>query len=148
MPITMNEITPIALCIATADLFDTKRFRANFADNMILRVRDKSMERELIPVKRELNSPTAQKKFLDGHKIAIINNIDKILALLENRYAHIDLKRVQEISLAGKELMAKVLIADNFDSIGALESTFRNKIMLPTYSLFVESMKRVGVTVV
>ncbi len=144
----MNEITPVALCIATADLFDTKRFQANFADNMILRVRDRSMERELIPIKRELNSPVTQKKFLDGHKTAIINNIDKILALLENRYAHIDLKQAQTIATAGKELMAKVLIADTFDSVGRLESTFRNRVMLPTYSLFVESMKRVGVTVV
>ncbi len=144
----MNEITPVALCIATADLLDTKRFPANFADNMLLRIRDRSMERELIPVKRELNSPTTQKKFLDGHKTAIVNNIDKILAMLENRYAHIDVKQVQSIAAAGKELMAKVLIADTFDSVGKLESTFRNRIMLPTYSLFVESMKRVGVTVV
>ena len=148
MPLTMNEITPVALCIATADLFDTKRFQANFADNMILRIRDRSMERDLIPLKRELNSPVSQNKFLDGHKAAIINNIDKILGLLENRYTHIDMKQVQTITIAGKELIAKVLVADNFTSIGKLEPHFRNKVLLPTHSLFVQSMKRAGVTVV
>ena len=148
MPLTMNEITPIALCIATADLFDTRRFQANFADNMILRIRDRSMERELIPLKRELNSPTTQGKFLDGHKTTIINNIDKILAMLENRYLHIDARQVQAIINSGKEIVAKVLMADSFNSLGRLESSFRNKIMLPTYSLFVESMKRSGVSVV
>ena len=148
VPLTMNEITPIALCIATADLFDTKRFQANFADNIILRVRDRGMERELIPLKRELNSPTTQLKFINGHKTAIISNMDKILALLENRYSHIDMKQVQNIVVSGKELMAKVLVADNFDSIGRLEPLFRNKILLPTHSLFVQSMKRVGVDVV
>jgi len=147
MPLTMNEITPIALCLATADLFDTKRFQANFADNMLLRIRDRGMSLELLPIKRELNSPKSQAKFLDGHKAAILNNLDKILALVSNRYGHLDLKATQKINAAGLSLMGKVVLAGGFDSLGILEHDFRNKILLPVYSLFVESMKRAGVTV-
>ncbi len=147
MPITMNELSPIALCVATADMFDTRRYLLNFADNLTLRIRDRGLERELIPLKRELGTLSAQRKFIDGYKIVLINNIDRILAMVENRYLNINLKSVQGIIESGKILVSKILISESFESIENLSSTFRNKIMLPTHSLFVESMKRSGVAV-
>lgn len=147
MPLTLNDIAPVALCISTADLFDTKRYLANYCDNTLLRARDKDLEQKLLPLKRELNVSATQKKFLEGYKAVIISNLDKILSHL-SRYAHFDLKITQSISTEGKELIKKVLLADSFDSVGKLEPTFRSKILLPMHSLFIESMKRSRVDVV
>lgn len=140
MPLTMADITPVGLCIATQELFDAKRFRQNFCDNVLLRMRDRKMEETIVPVKRELISDTAHKKFLEGHKIAIVSNIDKILSLA-SRYVSINASSVNNIIKSGKELMIEVLFADNFDQIASLEPTFRTKISLPIYSLFLEYSK-------
>ena len=142
MPLTLNDITPIGLCVATQELFDTKRYRQNFCDNLLLRERDKNLEQYLVPLKRDINSIESQRKFVDGHKAAIINNIDKIIALASTRYQKIDYKAVEKIVNEGKSLIKKLLFADTFEQIGALESTFRKNISLPVYSLFLEGANR------
>jgi hypothetical protein len=134
--------------MATQELFDTKRYLLNFCDNLLLRAKDKDLETVLLPLKRDINSSMSQGRFLDGHKAAIISNIDKILSLVSSRYAQINFKTVEEIVKEGKQLIKKVLYADNFDQIAGLEPTFRGKVVLPTYSLFIESMKRSKVTVI
>ncbi len=136
----MADITPVGLCIATQELFDAKRYRQNFCDNVLLRMRDRNIEEVIVPVKRELISDIAHKKFLEGHKIAIISNLDKILSLTA-RYVNINATSVNAIIKNGKELMIKVLFSDNFDQIANLEATFRTKISLPVYSLFLEYSK-------
>jgi hypothetical protein len=95
-------------------------------------------------LKRELNSITTQKKFLDGHKTAIISNIDKILGLVSSRYAQIDLRATERIISAGKELIDKVMFANSFEEIAMLEPMFKSKITLPVYELFIDSMKKSG----
>ena len=142
MPLTLNDITPIGLCVATQELFDTKRYRQNFCDNLLLRERDKNLEQYLVPLKRDINSIESQRKFVDGHKAAIINNIDKIIAIVSTRYQKIDYKAVEKIVNEGKSLLKKLLFADTFEQIGALESTFRKNISLPVYSLFLEGANR------
>jgi hypothetical protein len=132
----------MGLCIATQDLFDAKRFQQNFCDNLILRARDKNLEPKLSMLKRELSSTMTEKKFLEGHKTAIINNIDKILSLVSSRYSQIDFRLVQNIVLDGKQLIDKVLYAENFSNIAALEPLFKSKVTLPTYELFIASLKR------
>lgn len=141
MDLTLNDITPIALCVATQDLFDAKRFQANFGDNLILRARDKNISPLLFNLKRDLNS-SSQKKFLDGHKAVIVNNIDKIISLVSTRYAQLGLKQVQQVIENGKQLIAKVLFAESFDDIARLEPSFRTQITFPVYNLFTDSMKR------
>lgn len=143
--VTLADITPVSLCIATQELFDAKRFAANFGDNLILRARDKELEPFLLQLKRELSISTTQKKFLDGHKTAIISNIDKILGLVSSRYSNINYKSVETIVKNGKEIIRKVLLAGDFDQIAKLEPDFKSKITLPVYGLFVESMKRSSV---
>lgn len=142
MPITMSEITPVGLCIATEDLFDTKRYRQNFCDNILLRVKDRGLEQYLVPLKKDLNDLVAQKKFLEGHKTIIINNIDKIIAYAAARYGQLDYKEVESVVTEGKALIKKILFVESFDQIGSLASTFKSKISLKVYSLFLESMKR------
>jgi len=148
MSINLHDITPVGLCIATQDLFDAKRFRTNFGDNLLLRSDDKKVKPKLMSIKRELNSSIGEKKFLEGHKTAIINNIDKILSLVGSRYTQIDLKAVESIFENGKELIDKVFFATNFDDIARLEPTFKTKITLPVYELFLDQMKRSDVRVI
>ena len=133
MTVTMTDMQPVSLSMVTQDLFDSRRFQKSFGDNLILRGKDKSVEDMLVAAKRELNASVAGKKFLDGYKIVIINNIDKILALVSTRYANIDHRSVEEIVMTGKDLMKRVMFADNFDQIASLEPTFRSKVHLPTY---------------
>lgn len=141
MTLTLHDIIPVGLCISTQDLFDAKRFQANFCDNLLLRVRDKSLEAGLTKLKRELNSISTEKKYLDGHKTAIVSNIDKILSLVASRYLQFDLKSAEEIIDNGKDLIQRVLLSNSFDEIATLEGTFKSTITLPVYSLFTQQMK-------
>jgi hypothetical protein len=148
MTLTLHDITPIGLCIATQELFDAKRFRANFGDNLLLKSNDQKIKSKLMNLKRELNSTMTEKKFLDGHKTAIISNIDKILSLVASRYTQIDLKAVELIFDNGKELIDKVFFSTSFDEISRLEPVFRSKITLPVYELFLDQMKRSDVRMI
>ena len=121
MVLTLADITPISLCIVTQELFDTKRFQQNFGDNLILRAKDKDFESILLPVKREHNSLGTQKNFLEGYKVIVINNINKILGLVSSRYSYINYKSVESIVNTGKDLITKVKFADNFNEIAGLE---------------------------
>jgi len=142
MALTLNDITPVGLCIATQDLFDAKRFQTNFCDNLVLRFRDSNLASKLLNVKRQLNSDEMEKKFIEGHKAAIVSNIDKIISLALSRYAQNDMRLVEEIVSNGKELIDRVLMASNFGQIAMLEPVFKTKVTLPVYELFIESMKR------
>ena len=148
MPITMQEVIPIGLCITTQDLMDAKRFQQNFGDNLILRARDKYLEPKLTSIKRELNSQLHQRKYLEGHKTAIINNVDKILALVSNRYSEIDLNLVHSIVYNGKLIIDKVLNAETFDKIAELEPIFKSKITLPVYDLFIRHLKKSKISMI
>jgi len=138
--ITMQEIEPLALCMATQNLFD-KRFTSNFGDNIILRSRDPELEPRLLRIKREINSMMTEKLYLEGHKMNIINNIDRIMSLV-SRYASIDLRVVEGIVNNGKELIKKVMAADSFDEIGAMEAVFKSQMLLPVYELYVKQSKK------
>jgi len=142
MVLTLHDVTPIGLCIATQDLFDAKRFQSNFCDNLLLRAKDAKLGFRLTNLKRELNSITTQKKFLDGHKTAIISNIDKILGLVSSRYTQTDLRSTERIITDGKELIDKVIFANSFEEIATLEPVFKSKITLPVYEMFADSVKK------
>ena len=142
MPVTMVDMQPVGICIVTQDLFDAKRFQKNFCDNLLMRIKDRTIEEVLVAAKRELNASATEKKFLDGYMIVIASNIDKILSIVSSRYAQIDHRMVEEIVTSGKDLMKRIMFADNFDQIASLEATFKSKVNLPTYHLFLESMKR------
>lgn len=137
--VTMQEVEPLALCLATQQLFD-RRFRSNFADNLLLRDRDAKLEPDLVKIKRELNSMAAETKYLNGHKMNIINNIDRILALV-TRYAGVNLRAVESIVRGGKDIIKKVMVAESFDEVGQMEAMFKSQITLPVYELFSEKMK-------
>ncbi len=141
MGITLTDITPVGLCISTQELLDGKRFQQNFCDNVLLRMRDKNLESIVLPVKRELSSSTYQKKFLEGHKTAIVSNIDKIISL-SSRYAVFDVRTVENVITEGKEMIKRVLLSESFEKLAELEPVFRSKITLQVYSLFSESLKR------
>lgn len=141
MTVTLNDLTPVSLCIATEELFDAKRFVQNFCDNLLLRARDRELEPLITNFKRELNNPTVQKKFFDGYKAVLLNNIDKVLSLVAGRYSKMDFKAVERIVKEGKSLIQKILLANNFLEIAELHPTFKSKIFLPTYQLFLASVK-------
>jgi hypothetical protein len=136
----MQEIEPVALCMATQNLFD-KRFRLNFGDNLILRSRDPTLEPMLLKIKREMSSGMTEIKYIQGHKMNIIYNIDRIISLV-GRFASMDLSAVEGIVLSGKKLIEKVLAAESFDDIGAMEPMFKAQILLPVYGLYVKKSKQ------
>jgi hypothetical protein len=142
MSVTLNDLTPVSLCVVTEELFDAKRFLRHFCDNILLRDRDQQLEPTIISFKRELNSPVTQKKFFDGYKAILLSNLDKIISLVSGRYSKIDLKTVERIVKEGKALIQKILLANNFLDIADLYPTFRSKIYLPTYQLFLASMEK------
>jgi len=148
MPLTLHDITPVGLCIATQNLFDAKRFQQNFCDNMLLRSRDKTLEPKIVSLKRELNSSFNQKKFLEGYKVVIVDNMDKIFSIVSSRYASLDLRLVEGIISNGKKLIDKVLSTDNFETIASLESEFKSKITLPVYELFINHFKHSKISIV
>lgn len=148
MAITLHDIMPVGLCIATQELFDARRFRSNFCDTLLLRARDRGLEPKLNALKRELNSLMSENKFLDGHKTAIISNIDKILSLVSSRYLQIDLRVSENVISNGKQLIEKVLNAESFDDISKLEPEFKTKVMLPVYELFAGEMKKSKTSVI
>jgi len=148
MTLTLSEITPIGLCISTQELLDAKRFQANFCDNLLLRRKLSKIGPKLTMLKRELNSTMTQGKFLDGHKTAIISNIDKILGIVTSRYYQSNLKAVDKINEDGQELIDKIIFSNSFEEIAALEPVFKTKITFPVYELFVNSMKKSNIQVI
>ncbi|MBS3055126.1 MAG: hypothetical protein J4452_01395 [Candidatus Aenigmarchaeota archaeon] len=148
MALTLHDITPVGLCVVTGDLFDARRFQSGFCDNTIMKTRDEDLKDKLVSVKRELNSYSTEKKFLDGHKSIIVSNMDKINALVISRFVQQDLKAVESIVVHSKDLMTRVLNASSFDDISALETTFRTKVSLPVYDLFLQYMKKSNIPMV
>jgi len=142
MALTLNEITPIGLCLSTQDLFDARRFQTNFCDNILMRSNDANLQNKIVRIKRELNAFGTEKKFVEGHKTAIISNMDKIVSLVSSRFAEIDLRATENIVLHSKDLMEKVLVAQSFDEIAALQNDFKSYVTLPVYELFLKYMKR------
>jgi hypothetical protein len=145
MPITLADITPVALCISTQDLFDAKRFQLNFCDNLLLRLKDEFLGPIVSKIKREINTKDFEKKFLEGYKIVIISNIDKIIGLVSSRYSKVDLKLAESVVAEGKDLIEKVSLANSFEEIAKLEPVFKSKITLPVYEMFLSYLKQTGV---
>jgi len=142
MAVTLHEITPVGLCVATQELFDVKRFTLNFCDGLILRGKDQQLKTKLTLMKRELNAFKTQSKFLDGYKVVIINNIDKIIGLVSSRFMKISLKTTKQVISDGKEMIRKILNVQSFDDIRALEPEFKRKITLPIYEMFIASLRQ------
>ena len=141
MAITIHDITPVGICLATQELFDAKRFRSNFGDNIILRHKDPSLAPRIGQLKAEFNSYMTEDKFLDGHKTAIIGNMDKIISLV-SRYSSGETRTTEGILADAKDLMGRVMSATSFDEIARMEPEFKSKITLPMYSLFIGQVKK------
>ncbi len=148
MPLTLNDMKPISLCITTQELFDTKRFLLGYCDGLILRGEDKDLKNNLVLVKRELNAFRTQRKFFDGYKAIITGNIDKILSLVSSRYSKKDPNSVRKIIENGKDILKKILKTSNFEEILGLENEFKSKITLPVYELFLKNMKNSNIKII
>jgi len=147
MVLTMQDTKPIGLCVATQELFDTKRYLLNFCDGLLLRGDDPALKAKLTVVKRELNAFRTQPKFLEGHKAVIVSNIDKIIGLVD-RYSKANPNEVSEVKMNGKNLIQKVLKAETFDDILKLENEFKSGMTLPIYQLFIYDLKRSNIKMV
>ena len=132
--ITMQEMEPLALCIVTQQMFD-RRFRTAFCDNTLLRERDLKLEPELMRIKRDMNSGLTERKYLEGHKANILNNIDRIIALVP-RYAKADMHGAEAVVRNGKEMMHKVLSSESFEDISSMDAEFKTKMTLAVYELY------------
>ncbi len=148
MALTLNDIKPIGLCITTQELFDTKRFLYNYCDGLILRSKDANLVNNLTTFKRELNSMRTQIKYLSGYKAIITSNIDKILGIATSRYSKDEPRAVEQLVMNGKNMIKKILSANNFEDILAMEGEFKSKITLPVYELFIKSLKRSKINVI
>ena len=142
MHITMTDMMPVSLCLATHELFDTKRYQQNFCDHCLLRSPDTETSNAIWPMKKELGASQYQKKYLEGHKAVIVSSIDKILSLTTARYSNLNLRSIEALVKDGKGMMRKVIQATSFEDIVLMEPSFKSKIVLPVYELFLESMKR------
>jgi hypothetical protein len=139
--ITLAELTPLAFCIQTDDLFDFKMFQSSFGDHIVLREKNPELSEFIVQSKRELNSTMQQIKFLEGYKLVIVRNLDKIMSLVESRYSSVDKAAVDRILAACRQLIKKVLVAENFQKIQELEPTFKKEVLLRVYSLFSQTLK-------
>jgi hypothetical protein len=139
--ITLTELTPLAFCIQTDDLFDFKMFQSSFGDHIVLRERNPELSEFIVQSKRELNSTMQQIKFLEGYKLVIVRNLDKIMSLVESRYSSVDKAAVDRILTACRQLIKKVIVAENFHKIQELEPTFKKEVLLRVYSLFTQTLK-------
>jgi len=148
MTLTLHDITPIGLCVATQELFDARRFKQNFCDHLLLRSKDAGLSPIVSDLKRELNSAQNEKKFLEGHKTAIVSNMDKIMSLVTARYGSMDMRVSENIINNSKDLMLRVMHATNFEDIARLEPNFKTGVTLPVYELFMNSLKRSNISVV
>lgn len=148
MTLTLHDIKPIGLCISTQELFDTKRFLLNYCDNLVLRGDDVKLKNKLTTIRRELNSMRGQVKFLEGYKAILISNIDKIMALVDSRYAKTFLEDVQTVKKSGRKIIEKILDANSFEEIMSLENDFKSNIVLPTYRLFIDDLKKSRIQIV
>ena len=144
MTLTLHDITPVGLCIATQELFDARRFKQNFCDHLLLRSKDSSISPTVSDLKRELNSMQNEKKFLEGHKTAIISNMDKIMSLVTARYSSMDIRVSENVINSSKDLMKRVMYATSFEDIARLEPLFKSGVTLPVYELFMSFTKRSG----
>ena len=140
--ITLADLTPLAFCIETDDLFDVKNFQTTFGDYFLLRKRDRELEEFLLSFKRKVNSSIERRRFLEGYKLVLIRNIDKIVSLAKARYEKISLKDVEQIEKTGKELIREIILADDFERIAKLEPKFKRNILFPVYQLFNKWSKR------
>ncbi len=147
MALTMHDTKPLGLCMATQELFDTKRYLLNYCDGLILRGEDPRLKRKLELVKRELNTFRTQRKFFEGHKAVIVSNIDKILGLVD-RYSKANPVKVDKVRKDGRELMQRVLEADKFDDILKLEDEFKRKVTHPIYQMFTDDLRKSKIRVV
>ena len=143
---TLNDITPVGLCIATDTLFDAKRFLSGFGDNVVLRSRDEALSGPIGRMKREMNTSAGEQKFLDGYKAAIIGNIDRIISAA-TRYMKVDIREAERVVEGGKGLMGQVANASSFDELASLQPEFKRKVMLPVYGLFIKQSRRDGMVV-
>jgi len=148
MALTLNDIKPIGLCITTQELFDTKRFLYNYCDGLILRSKDTNLVNDLTVFKRDLNSLRTQIKYLAGYKAVITSNIEKILGIATSRYSKDEPKMVEQLTVNGKDMIKKILRANNFEDILAMENEFKSKITLPVYELFIKSLKSSKIDVI
>jgi len=148
MVLTLNDIKPIGLCITTQELFDTKRFLYNYCDGLILRSKDVNLVNDLTAFKRELNSLRTQIKYLAGYKAIITSNIDKILGIASSRYSKNEPKMVEQLVMNGKDMIKKILRANNFEDVLVMEGEFKSRITLPVYELFIKSLKKSKINVI
>jgi len=139
--ITLAELTPIAICIQTDDLFDAKMFQSSFGDHLMLREKNQELSEFLIQMKRELNSTLHQKKFLEGYKLVLIRNLDRIMSLVQSRYSSTDESSVNRVLTVCRQLIKKVLIAESLEKIQELEPTFKKEVLLRVYSLFSKTLR-------
>jgi hypothetical protein len=139
--ITLAELTPVALCIQTDDLFDFKTLQSSFGDHIVLRERDQELSELIIQTKRELNSTLQQIKFLDGYKLVLVRNLDRIMSLVQSRYSSIDKDATDKVLMSCRNLIKKVLIAGNFQKIQELEPIFKREVLLKVYTLFSQTQK-------
>jgi len=139
--ITLAELTPLAFCIQTDDLFDFKVFQSSFGDHIVLRERNPELSEFIVQMKRDLNSSMNQVKFLDGYKLVLVRNLDKIMSLVQSRYSSIDEVTVDKILTSCRQLIKKVLVAENFQKIQELEPIFKKDVLLRVYSLLSKTIK-------
>ncbi len=136
MVVNLNDVMPVGLCQATQELFDVRRFKANFGDFLILRANDKTIGPKVNLLKKDVNSLLTEEKFFEGHKAVIISNIDKILSLVSSRYMQVDMRVAEGVVNNGKQLIEKVMESVSFEDLGRLEPEFKTRITFPVYELF------------
>jgi hypothetical protein len=85
---------------------------------------------------------------LAGYKAIITSNIDKILGIATSRYSKNEPKMVEQLIMNGKDMIKRILRANNFEDILAMEAEFKSKITLPVYELFIKSLKKSKIDVI
>lgn len=138
----MTELKPLALAMVIYDMLDTKEVKLT-GDAIILKYKDPFMEKEFQKIRKELMLSSTSNKYVDGFKLALLYNLDKLLPLVASRYKSIDPARTQEVQTKIKEIMRKIVTnvveMNDFDT---LKDEFKKNVLLPIYQMFNDSRRR------
>lgn len=141
--ITLSEIKPLALALSTYELFEGKKIKLDFGSIILLKYKDPYTEKILNEYKKDLLLSSTSKKFVEGLKLVIIYNLDRIIGLAHSRFDRLNPARVKEIEMKAKNLIKRVNEeVFSINDLEKLKDDFKRDILLPIYQLFNELRKK------
>ncbi len=141
MGLLLKELKPLAISLVLEEILDSKRFRKNFCDNLLLRLGEFKNE-ELVSVKRELLGERSAGKFFDGYKAVIMFFLDELIGCVNESFGATEQLMVQRLTNRCKEILERILHSKDFKELEGMEGVVRKEVTLK----IVELLKKKSLT--